>query len=33
MTSVYYIVPYLQKLITSLERTKQQKMHHLATGR
>jgi hypothetical protein len=33
ITNVYYIVSYLQKLITSTERTKQQKRHHLATGR
>jgi hypothetical protein len=32
-TSVYYIVSSLQKLITSPERTKQWKRHHLATGR
>jgi hypothetical protein len=33
ITSVYYIVSYLQKLITSPKKTKQRKRHHLATGR
>jgi hypothetical protein len=33
ITSVYYIVSYLQKHITSPKRTKQRKRHHLATGR
>jgi hypothetical protein len=33
ITSIYYIVSYLQKLITSPERTEEWKRHHLATGR
>jgi hypothetical protein len=34
ITSVYYIVSYLQKnLLQVQKRTKQRKRHHLATGR